>query len=386
VLLLFIPFVDIVIWIIVMIDLAKSYGKVGGFAVGLIFLPFVFFPILGFGSAAYAGHEPDRRPPARHPRPLHRRPDMCQIRHTTVVTTSTPGEGHFGRRAVRSGSARSGTGVVALAGVALPITLGLASLTPTPTWAGSLAGAQPGARLAATATSVPDTTTTVAPTTTTTTTTTVPATTTTVPSSTTTSTRVPPTTTTTPKASTTTGPHPITTTTPSKGSGGLSSAAVALIVVAVVLVALIILLAALLRRRARRLAATTWRRTVQPALDDARLARESLLSANAISADPQMRGAVEVQVDRAARALEQTATAAPDEVAQQITGSVATALRGLAFAVEADRLLRQGAAVPTGVQLAQADEARRSRLAELDGALTRLAARVGTIAPGRHAG
>jgi hypothetical protein len=157
-------------------------------------------------------------------------------------------------------------------------------------------------------------------------------------------------------------------------------------VVAVVLVALVVLLAVLLRRRARRLAATTWRRTVQPALDDARLARESLLSANAVSVDPQIRGAVEVQVDRAARALEQTAMAAPDEVAQQITGSVATALRGLAFAVEADRLLRQGAAAPTGVQLAQADEARRSRLAELDGALARLAAHLGTIAPDRNVG
>lgn len=230
---------------------------------------------------------------------------------------------------------------------------------------------------------VTTTTTTTVPTTTTTTTTTVPTTTTTssVPTSTSTSTST--TTTTAPKATTTTTLHPAT---PAKGSGGLSSTAVALIVAAVVLVALIILLAILLSRRSKRLAAGTWRRSVQPALDDARLARETLLSANAVSEDAQLRGAVDVQVDRAARALEHAGQRAPDEAAQQITGSVANSLRGLAFAVEADRLLRHGAAAPSGMQLAQADEARRSRLAELDSALARLAAHLGTMAPDRHAG
>ena len=51
----FIPIVNIVIGIIVLIDTAKSYGKTVGFAVGLFFLPFIFFPILGFGSAQYVG-------------------------------------------------------------------------------------------------------------------------------------------------------------------------------------------------------------------------------------------------------------------------------------------------------------------------------------------
>jgi hypothetical protein len=50
-----IPFVNLIIFIIVAIDLAKSFGKTGGFAVGLILLPFIFFPILGFGSATYVG-------------------------------------------------------------------------------------------------------------------------------------------------------------------------------------------------------------------------------------------------------------------------------------------------------------------------------------------
>ena len=51
----FIPIVNFIIWIIVSIDLAKSYAKSTGFAVGLIFLPFIFLPILGFGPATYMG-------------------------------------------------------------------------------------------------------------------------------------------------------------------------------------------------------------------------------------------------------------------------------------------------------------------------------------------
>jgi hypothetical protein len=35
--------------------LSKSFGKDEGFTVGLIFLSFIFFPILGFGSAQYIG-------------------------------------------------------------------------------------------------------------------------------------------------------------------------------------------------------------------------------------------------------------------------------------------------------------------------------------------
>jgi len=51
----FIPIVNIVIWIIVALDLAKSFDKSTGFGVGLIFLGFIFIPILGFGPAQYAG-------------------------------------------------------------------------------------------------------------------------------------------------------------------------------------------------------------------------------------------------------------------------------------------------------------------------------------------
>jgi hypothetical protein len=55
ILLFLIPFVNFVIAIIVAVDLAKSFGKGGGFAVGLLLLGFIFYPILGFGSARYLG-------------------------------------------------------------------------------------------------------------------------------------------------------------------------------------------------------------------------------------------------------------------------------------------------------------------------------------------
>jgi hypothetical protein len=53
----FIPIVNIVIELIVSIDIAKNFGKGTGFGVGLFFLQFIFFPILGFGSATYRSAE-----------------------------------------------------------------------------------------------------------------------------------------------------------------------------------------------------------------------------------------------------------------------------------------------------------------------------------------
>jgi hypothetical protein len=53
--LMFIPVVNIVIVIIVVIDIAKHFGKGVGFGIGLLILPIIFYPILGFGSAQYQG-------------------------------------------------------------------------------------------------------------------------------------------------------------------------------------------------------------------------------------------------------------------------------------------------------------------------------------------
>ena len=49
----FIPIVNFVIGIIVCIDIAKKFGQEALYAIGLILLPIVFYPILGFGSATY---------------------------------------------------------------------------------------------------------------------------------------------------------------------------------------------------------------------------------------------------------------------------------------------------------------------------------------------
>lgn len=49
----FIPFVNAVISVIALYYVSKVFGKGVGFTIGLIFLPFVFYPILGFGDAVY---------------------------------------------------------------------------------------------------------------------------------------------------------------------------------------------------------------------------------------------------------------------------------------------------------------------------------------------
>jgi len=51
----FIPIIPLIVWIIVALDLAKSFDRGIGFAFGLILLSFVFIPILGFGDSRYAG-------------------------------------------------------------------------------------------------------------------------------------------------------------------------------------------------------------------------------------------------------------------------------------------------------------------------------------------
>ncbi|MBN2461124.1 MAG: signal peptidase I [Candidatus Cloacimonetes bacterium] len=53
--LMLIPVVNLVIWIIVTLDIAKAFGKDSGFGIGLILLGFIFYPILAFGSAQYVG-------------------------------------------------------------------------------------------------------------------------------------------------------------------------------------------------------------------------------------------------------------------------------------------------------------------------------------------
>ena len=55
IILMLIPFVNFIIAILVFIALAESFGKGAGFGIGLVFLGFIFLPILAFGSAQYRG-------------------------------------------------------------------------------------------------------------------------------------------------------------------------------------------------------------------------------------------------------------------------------------------------------------------------------------------
>lgn len=58
-LLMLIPLVGVVLAIMMVHDLSKSFGKGVGFTIGLLLLGIVFYPVLGFGDATY------RRLPAR---------------------------------------------------------------------------------------------------------------------------------------------------------------------------------------------------------------------------------------------------------------------------------------------------------------------------------
>src|ERR1700677_1197286 len=236
----------------------------------------------------------------------------------------------------------------------------LLSLAVTPAVLGVLSGVA-AAQDTTTTTTAPVTTTTLAPTTTTTVPpTTAPTTTTTVPATTTT------------RAHETTTSHPATTTTTAATTKSTSSSkAWGWVLLAVVIALAAILVGLLIARTRRQGREVDWDRSVGPALTAAELARELILSQTNAD-DAQHRATVAVQVDDAVEGLEQVAAAAPDSAHRSVAMRCANSLRGLAFAVEADYLMRSGGQSPTGEQLASADSARRSRAAELNAALEEL--------------
>lgn len=61
-LMFFIPVANIIFAIMMYVAIAKSFGKGTGFALGMIFLAFIFWPMLGFGDAEYLGPEGDDSP------------------------------------------------------------------------------------------------------------------------------------------------------------------------------------------------------------------------------------------------------------------------------------------------------------------------------------
>ena len=55
IILFLIPFVNLIMFFIVAFDLAKVFGKGAGFALGMIFLGPIFYPILAWSDAKYKG-------------------------------------------------------------------------------------------------------------------------------------------------------------------------------------------------------------------------------------------------------------------------------------------------------------------------------------------
>lgn len=264
----------------------------------------------------------------------------------TVAQDGCSGQGGSGLRSLGIVRPRAAKGAAIVALVAsVPLQLGVFA---------SGGGAQP-----------TDTTTTAA----TTTTTTAPPTTTTSTAPPTTTTSAPATTTT--RHTTTSTTHPTTTTTAAKSSSSTSPWGWVLLGVVILLaIGLVIFLISRNRRQGR---LTDWRRLVTPAITAAELARD-LVQAQAPTDGAERRATVNVQVDSAVTSLERAAASAPDEGLASVCSRCAESLRGLAFAVEADHLMRSGGEHPTGAQLASADAARRSRAAELETALGELRA------------
>ncbi|MCX6525506.1 MAG: DUF5684 domain-containing protein [Actinobacteria bacterium] len=50
-----VPCIGIIFLIILWNELSKLFGKGVGYTIGIIFLPFIFLPMLAFGSAEYQG-------------------------------------------------------------------------------------------------------------------------------------------------------------------------------------------------------------------------------------------------------------------------------------------------------------------------------------------
>lgn len=53
-----IPLVNIVLMVILPFWIADKFGKGIGYGFGMLFLPFIFYPVLGFGNARYRGELP----------------------------------------------------------------------------------------------------------------------------------------------------------------------------------------------------------------------------------------------------------------------------------------------------------------------------------------
>ncbi len=52
------PFVNLVVGILIVAAMARNFRKGTGFAIGMMFLPFIFYPNLAWGDATYRPQAP----------------------------------------------------------------------------------------------------------------------------------------------------------------------------------------------------------------------------------------------------------------------------------------------------------------------------------------
>ena len=53
--LFFIPFLGLIWAILALVSFVERFGKGAGYVIGMLFLPFIFWPMLAFGDAKYLG-------------------------------------------------------------------------------------------------------------------------------------------------------------------------------------------------------------------------------------------------------------------------------------------------------------------------------------------
>jgi hypothetical protein len=139
-------------------------------------------------------------------------------------------------------------------------------------------------------------------------------------------------------------------------------------VAGLVLVGLVVAgIAAWASSRRKKAADLAWRARARPLITEVQLAKGMLLDA-ASAADPGHRASVQLEVGTTVDALERLAAEAPDASARNAAGELSEALRGLSFAVEANRLVRDPSHTPTTEELVQADSSVSDRTRQLDAA------------------
>ena len=176
----------------------------------------------------------------------------------------------------------------------------------------------------------------------------------------------------------TTTPAPPTTTTGPVNSSEETSAPWGWIIAVLLVGAAAAVIIILLNRRSRQRVLRAWRQKTRGTLEAVLLVQRLLPTSGGDTSPPAHWEAVRTRITEAANSLDRAAADAPNNETRRAASSCADALRAAAFAVDADRLLRESGRSPTASELADADIAIRQSSVAVQGSLERLGAFVGT--------